>query len=31
MRAREFESSAAVDALKKDLKNPLGYDAIDHT
>ena len=30
MRAREFESSAAVDALKKDLKNPLGYDAIDH-
>jgi len=30
MRAKEFESSAAVDALKKDLKNPLGYDAIDH-
>jgi methylphosphotriester-DNA--protein-cysteine methyltransferase len=30
MRAQEFESSAAVDALKKDLKNPLGYDAIDH-
>lgn len=30
MRAIEFLNEGSVEDLEKDLKNPLGYDAIDH-